>query len=145
MSSWEKNKRLSADVSLNENLEISRIYGVSMIKRIQTSCCDFAGFKTCKTTAKMQLTHYWRQRQVRHITSMWRKRMQYMKIMLQRLVPHIKWQFLSSSKQIVRKETRQSRWYLNVLWKTLKPAKTIHFWSISPFLIVLKPWFSRRH
>ena len=56
----------------------------------------------------------WRQRQVKHITSMRRKCMQYMKIM-QRLVPHIKWQFLSPSKQIVRKETHQSRRYLNVL------------------------------
>ena len=104
---------LNFDVNgLNDNLEMSQIYDVSMIKRIQTSCCDFAGFKTCK---KMQLTHRWCQHKVRHTMSMWHKRMQHMKIMLQRLVPHIRWQFLLPSKQIVRKETRQSHLYLNVL------------------------------
>ena len=52
--------RRNFDVNgLNENLDTSQIYGVSMIKRIQTSCCcDFAGFKTCKKKyEKMQLTH----------------------------------------------------------------------------------------
>ena len=61
MSSWEK-KRLSVerncDVNgLNENLKMSQIYGISMIKRIETSCCDIADFKTWKNNAKMQLTH----------------------------------------------------------------------------------------
>ena len=37
------------DVNLEER---SQIYGVSMIKRIQTSCCDFDGFKTCKNNCK---------------------------------------------------------------------------------------------
>ena len=33
----------------NKNLEMAQFYGVSLIKSIQTSCCDLTGLKTCKT------------------------------------------------------------------------------------------------
>ena len=62
--------------------------------------------------------------------------MQYMKKMLQRLVPHIKSQFLSPSKQIIRTEAHQSR---QRAIENLKIPKTIGVWSISPSLIVLNP------